>query len=186
MTKEIDKTILMIQNPHITVFKNQNSYSVYLCSEITEPNNYIEVFELFRKIENTEINIYMTSPGGHLITAIIFINLIKELISRNCNVVAHFQGDCYSAIVLIGLACSSIKCYPYLTVMIHLPSINLSEGSTESNISALKHLNSVSKQMYEIYVKPILTPKEYKDVLNGKDVYLTKDQFEEKINNGKK
>ena len=52
---------------------------LYIYSEITDVDNYIQVFHLIRNLESTDdLIIHINSPGGDMATLLAFMNIIQD------------------------------------------------------------------------------------------------------------
>src|SRR5690554_4103113 len=80
-----------------------NCYDIYLDEEIKDPTYYRQAFQVLRSSRKGDlVQIFISSHGGNLNSALIFKNCIEAC---EADVVAIIEAEAYSAASLIALSC---------------------------------------------------------------------------------
>lgn len=156
---------------YVPIIKTADKVEVYITDEIAEPAMYNEFCHtLTNASEDTEILIYLNTPGGALDSAFQIINAISE---SKANTTAIIQGTVASAGTIIALACKNIIAKPFSTFMIHNYSMG---GGGFSKGHELKqrqtYMDAHNLATFNAIYSGFLTPKELKEMIDGKDFWL--------------
>jgi ATP-dependent protease ClpP protease subunit len=163
----------------ILVVEETKQVSVYITNSIQEPYVYDELTHVLRTLDSSyTVNFYLSTPGGHLDSAVILIDAIRTCAATT---VAHVSGEVASAGTMITLACDQINVRPHSSFMIHYYSGML--GGKGSDIQQQQtHMDKSVKLLYNDIYKDFLTTREITRVINGTDVWLLADEVTERWN----
>lgn len=171
----------MSNTPKINKIFHQNVSSsithIFISGEIQHPEEYIEEFQALKEAsQNDTIYIFLNTAGGHIDTALQFVNNIKSCAGK---VVGVIEGICHSAGTYIFLACDDWVLNEDVLMMIH----NYSGGHYGKGNDLLQAAQETHKWiislMKNIYT-PFLTPEEL-EVVETKDLYLTPENIMERL-----
>lgn len=123
------------------------------------------------------IEIRLNTPGGSLNTT---ISLISAILASEATIVAVAEGDVCSAGVPIFLACPVKMVEPYAAFMIHDSSYGEMGKTNELGKSNAAHAKRYAKMCADLLI-PYYTEQEVIDMLDGKDLWLTAEEMEARI-----
>lgn len=176
----------LIENDHVYIVNNPkttNVYSVYLNEEIGDPKNYRDVFNLLRESgEDDHIILYLNNYGGYVHTGIDIVNSIR---ASHGKVYTCMTGPCYSMAPLIVLAGDKVFVEQDVFMMFHDYS-GASRGKGHEMTAQILHEKPHFDAMFERLAKGFLTKNEIKDINNGQDLYLDRDQILKRLKKIKK
>jgi ATP-dependent protease ClpP protease subunit len=155
-------------------------YEFYLSGEITEPEDYIEWFNLIRSAgEYDTVKIYINSRGGDVDTAIQFMRVLSE---TSAHVICSIEGSCMSAATMIFLCAKEFEITPHSLFMMHNYSGGLFGKGAEIYDQAVFERKWSSEFLHFIY-KDFLTVKEIEALLDNKDIWLTASEVTQRCKN---
>jgi ATP-dependent Clp protease protease subunit len=164
-----DEKNMMMENRSVDVKPIGNLITIYLCGEITEPENYIGAFEAIRYAgENDIVKFNINSPGGDLFTTIQFIRAIAEC---KAMVVASAEGACMSAATMIFLSADKYEISEHCLFMFH----NYSGGTMGKGGEMYDHIVNERKWSEKIVHRVydgFLTDAEIQSILDNKDIWM--------------
>lgn len=157
--------------------KNSTLTEVYIHEEIMEPSVYNELaHKLGTATSDETFIIHLNTPGGLLDSANLIVNAIQN---TEANTVASLTGTVASAGTIIALACDDIVVSDYVSWMTH----NYSGGMAGKGHEMKAHQKFVDKNLND-YFKAIhagfFTEDEIEDIIDGKDMWLGKDEILER------
>ena len=127
--------------------------------------------------EQDVINLYINTGGGSLEST---ISIVHAMLRSNAQIICHADGQIASAGTLIFFAGSSFVVYPFAHAMFHDGSTIIG-GEFSENLKAAEATSGLIKKIcMELYC-PYFTKKEVKNILNGKDMYLTSEELHDRI-----
>lgn len=156
---------------HAPVIKTETGYTIHITDDVVEPAEYARIVDVLRNAVSTDtIVVYVTTFGGYLDTADL---LRQSIIKSKANVVGRAAGTVASAGTVIFLACDQYEITPTSTFLFHEGSggtgaVKHSDAQASIDFTK-KHLPEVFKAAYG----ELLTPKEYKDILKGTELFLS-------------
>lgn len=154
-------------------------HEFYLSGEITEPENYIEWFDIIRHAgENDVIKIYINSYGGELFTAIQFMRVIAE---TPATIVVSVEGMCMSAATVVFLCADAYEVTPHSIFMFHNYS-GVAGGKGGEMIDQLMHERKWSERLMNEIYKDFLTSEEIKSMLDNKDLWMDGEDVVKRLN----
>lgn len=155
------------------------AFHFYINDGIEEADDYVELIDaLYQGQPNHTIYIHLNTPGGRLDVTMQIINAIR---SSEATVVGIADGPVASAGSLILFSCPNIGIQPLSYIMLHdgsegqLGKVN--ENLKQAQFSA-KLISKIAHSVYE----PFFSKKEIDSVLDGKDMWLSSEEVEERIN----
>jgi ATP-dependent protease ClpP protease subunit len=153
-------------------------YEFYISGEITEPSNYIDMFDIIRhsRYDDT-VKIYVNSYGGDLFTAIQFLRVLSE---SQANVVVSIEGACMSAATLLFLSADSVEITPHSSIMIHDYSSGTFGKGGEMH-RQIQHERKWSETLFREVYEDFLTEEEITSVIDGKDIWLEADDVMQRM-----
>lgn len=161
----------------VPVIINKNHIDAYILDQIDEPALYNELCHALRTAERGDTcTLHINTPGGMIDSAVMIIDAIK---ASKAKVTAYLTGTVASAGTLITMACDNIYVADHTSFMIHNYSGGL--GGKGHELKARqefmdKSLNTAFTSFYTGF----LTDQEMKDVIDGKDMWMGKDEVLER------
>lgn len=150
----------------------------YINDAIEDADDYVELIDaLYQGQPNHTIYIHLNTPGGRLDVTMQIINAIR---SSEATVVGIADGQVASAGSLILFSCPNIGVQPMSYVMLH----DASEGSLGKVSENLRQAQFTSKLINKIahsVYEPFFTKEEIDEILDGKDMWLSSEDVEERI-----
>lgn len=176
-----DFPLLQQTNPHVgnySISFTSTNHRFFLDKEISSPENYRDLTQvLLTAQEHETIQLFINSPGGRLDTC---VQILYAILASDANVSAIVVGECSSAASMIALACESISISPLAYMMIHEPSYGVADSA--HNIKNLTEFNSKRfDTLYDEIYEGFLTPDEIQKVKDGKELWLTSEEVEERL-----
>lgn len=151
------------------------NYFVYLGSSFDAPFEYVK---LFHALENAgtgdRFTFYLNSYGGRVDCLLQFISKLKSTKAWTTCIV---ESTCYSCGAIFPFACSEIQMKDHSSLMWHMYSSGF--GRTKGNEIELSidNTSSMFKKLMTDVCGKVLTKKEIIDIMDGKDLYLDKDEI---------
>ncbi len=175
-----DKT--RIWDLYVPVIQDGNVITAYLTGDIDSPDQYNELCHILRSAKSIDrVILHINTPGGILDSAVAIIDAIKASPAR---VEGHLAGTVASAGTIIALACDDITVADYTAWMTHNYSSGMSGKGHEMKAYQQftdKSLNKAFKEIHEGF----FTEEELDDVIDGKDIWMGKDEVLERWANKK-
>lgn len=163
----------------ITFNEADSAYNIYLTSEITGPDDYVNVYDTFLNAqEGDTIRILLSTPGGRLDTTNKIIGLGQITQARTVAI----ANDVASAGTILSLAFDDLVILPHSEFMIHAASSG-SWGKYHEVLAGVKFWEKEMPKYFHNYYKDFLTPEEIDSIIAGNDIYLNADEVEERWEN---
>lgn len=155
-------------------------YDLYLCSEITEPKDYLNWFNILNHCsEDDMVYIHINSCGGYLNTSLQLKNAIELC---NANVIISIEGACSSGASVVMLGGNQFIISPTAYVMCHTWI-----GGFSGKASDIKTQSSFDEKWWKktanLVYQGFMTDKEIEEMLNGKDFWFDADEVQKRLNN---
>jgi ATP-dependent protease ClpP protease subunit len=171
-----DKDKIIIKNA-IT----KNEYIVNVDTDILDPDEYREVFEILRTAKKEDkITLKINSMGGYIHTMVQWVNALLYTKAKTISEVY----TAYSAASVIALCCDEIKFQHFCSMMIHNMSLGI-EGKISDVEGYAKFAISQDKEISNLIYNGFLTKDELKKVNSGSEIWLDRNQCLERIKNFK-
>ena len=149
-------------------------YDLYLYGDVEADANIGPILNKLRNAtELDEINIYINSPGGSLELCIAIYNI---LVNSPAQTNGYLDGEACSAAAFILLACSSIFLNDNTLIMLHNFSGGIG-GKGHEIKDAYPTLEKHGSDFVRKVCKRILTDEEIIQLLDGKDFWMTSEEF---------
>ena len=165
VVSEWDKTVPIVGRGR-TVY-------AYLMNEVYEPHVYSELCFTLEHTEADYVKLIMNNGGGMMDS---MLSIIDSISKSNATVVAVLSGTVASAATMIALKCDEIEVADHTSWLTHY----YSGGSAgKGNEIKAKH------EFDEVYIpkifkelhKDFLTKEEIAKVIDGKDIWLNKEEI---------
>lgn len=151
--------------------------TIFLNDEIHEPGAYNELCYTLENTVADEVRLYMNNGGGQLDA---MLGIIASMKRCNCEITGVLSGTIASAATMIALKCDKLEVAEHTAFMIHSASGGTSGKSHETK--AYMEFNDKNlKEIFSAIYKGFLTEGEIKKVLDGKDMWMNKDEVIERF-----
>lgn len=158
---------------YVPIISDKNNTVAYLTDSIDEPSTYNELCFKLKTASHAEVfTLVINTPGGYIDSAVMLVDAIK---SSKAKVIAEISGTVASAGTVITLACDEVNIADHTAFMIHNYSASI--GGKGHEMKA--HQEFVDKNLnnsFKTFYKGFLTPKEMDQVIDGKDLWMGKDE----------
>jgi len=166
-----------VWNWEVPLVTNRFHTDAYILDSIEEPAVYSELCHKLRTAEKGDtFTIHLNTPGGMIDSAMMIIDAIK---ASKAKVTAQLTGTVASAGTIIALSCDQVAVADHTAFMIHNYSGGLS-GKGHEMKARQEFIDSSLKAAFESFYQGFLTEKEMKDVIDGKDMWMGKDEVIER------
>ena len=157
--------------------KEAKTIDVFITDEINYPNVYNELFyKTVTAPKEYIITLHLNTPGGVIDGALLIIDAINK---TKATVNAKLTGTVASAGTIIALACHNLEIAEHTSFMIH----NYSGGMQGKGHEMKAHQEFVDKNLnkaFSNFYGGFLTEKEIESVIDGKDLWLNKEDVDER------
>lgn len=158
---------------------NENLYRVYMLDEIGHPQDYGELIDLMRDLdESVTIEWYLNSPGGVLNTATMVLDAMTKC---KANLVGKLSGLVASAATMLMTAFDEVEIAPYIEFMIHAWSVSGQAGKANEIEAQNDFVKKETKVLFNEVYKGFLTPREITKVLKGTAMWMNKEEVEKRL-----
>ncbi len=175
--KEEKKDIRSEWEKEVPILAKNKVVTVFLNDEIYEPGAYNE---LCYTLENTiadGVRLYMNNGGGNLDG---MLSILASMKKCGCEITGVLSGTVASAATMIALQCDKLEVADHTSWLTHYYS-----GGTGGKGNEIKAKNDFERieipKMFKQLHKDFLTSAEITKVIDGKDIWLNKDQILERF-----
>ena len=155
-------------------------FDLYLHDEISEPDNYLDWFNLLRTCtQNDTVYIHINSYGGYVATAIQLMKAIKE---SEAIVITSVEGMCLSAATMIFLCADICEVTDHSQFMIHTYSGSVF-GKGSEMLAQVMHDGEWVRGLSEEVYQDFLTQPEIDQMLDGKDFWCGSEEVIKRLQN---
>ena len=166
---EWDKTIPIVANGKVV--------TVFLNDEIYEPGAYNELCYTLENTSADQVRLYINNGGGQLDA---MLSIIASMERCSCEITGVLSGTVASAATMIALKCDKLEVADYTSWLTHYYSGGT--GGKGNEIKAKHDFESTEiPKMFKQIHKDFLTPSEITRVIEGRDIWLNKDQILERF-----
>ena len=170
---ELPKEVTRIWDLYVPYVKSTDQLDVYINTSIDEPSYYSEICYILSTLTKEEtVNFHINTPGGILDSAFQLVDAIKGC---RATTVAKLTGTVASAGTIIALSCDKLIVAEHTSFMIHNYSTN-AYGKGNELKARQEHIDKSTNDAFKEFYSGFLTDKEVKEVINGKDIWLTADE----------
>ena len=151
--------------------------TVFLNDEIYEPGAYNELCYTLENTVADEVRLYMNNGGGQLDS---MLSIIASMERCGCEITGVLSGTVASAATMIALQCDKLEVADHTSWLTHYYSSGT--GGKGNEIKAKHDFESIEiPKLFKQIHKDFLTPSEITRVIDGKDIWLNKDQILERF-----
>ena len=135
----------------------------YINTHVDEPSAYVELIDvLICADENTTVNIFLNSPGGHVSSG---ISICNAIVNSKAKVVTYATGMCASIAAVIWSMGDEINIHPWARVMYHMP-LHGDYGKSQSILDRAQHITNKFKVLCRMFVyRGLITQEEYDQIV---------------------
>ena len=170
---ELPKEVTRIWDLVVPYVKSTNQLDVYINTDIAEPSCYSEICYILSTLtEDETVYFHINTPGGILDSAFQLVDAIKGC---RATTVAKLTGTVASAGTIIALSCDKLIVAEHTSFMIHNYSAG-AYGKGNELKARQEHIDKSTNDAFKEFYSGFLTDKEVKEVINGKDIWLTADE----------
>ncbi len=182
MNKEEAKKDDKDEDPSYVMFTKETKstvYDVYLTTSFEGPEKYHKLYNLLEHaLDGDKFNFYLNSYGGRLDSGVQFVN---KLGATKASTKCIIESTSYSMGAIFPFACGEVEMREHTSLMFHNFSASPGRAKGNEHILNLENTSSMFKKLlYEVCGK-VLTSPEIEDIVQGKDLYLTRDQINERM-----
>ena len=170
---ELPKEVTRIWDLYVPYVKSTDQLDVYLNTGIDEPSYYSEICYILSTLtEDETVYFHINTPGGILDSAFQLVDAIKGC---RATTIAKLTGTVASAGTIIALSCDKLIVAEHTSFMIHNYSAG-AYGKGNELKARQEHIDKSTNYAFKEFYSGFLTDKEVKEVINGKDIWLTADE----------
>ena len=170
---ELPKEVTRIWDLYVPYVKSTNQLDVYINTNIDEPSCYSEICYILSTLtEDETVYFHINTPGGILDSAFQLVDAIKGC---RATTIAKLTGTVASAGTIIALSCDKLIVAEHTSFMIHNYSAG-AYGKGNELKARQEHIDKSTNDAFKEFYSGFLTDKEVKEVINGKDIWLTADE----------
>ena len=171
---ELPKEVTRIWDLYVPYVKSTDQLDVYLNTGIDEPSYYSEICYILSTLtEDETVYFHINTPGGILDSAFQLVDAIKGC---RATTIAKLTGTVASAGTIIALSCDKLIVAEHTSFMIHNYSAHSISGKGNELKARQEHIDKSTNDAFKEFYSGFLTDKEVKEVINGKDIWLTADE----------
>ena len=150
-------------------------HRVHITDAVMRPRDFNEIISLIQTVPDTDsILLLINSPGGYLDSTLMIMDAIA---TSSVPIYAQLSGTVASAATMLTLVCDDVYIAPHSTFMIHNFSGGAYGKGHEIKASIDFDHETYGKMFKDVY-KHFLSKKEIGDVIAGKDLYITPEEFD--------
>jgi len=169
----------------VPIILKDSIYHCYIHDEITEPADYSKLCLLLRTVEpDKQVYLYLNTPGGNLSSV---LGIIDAMIACKADITAILSGTVSSGGTMLTMYADYIEVSPFVSFMIHYYSSGLYGKGNEIR-DQVKFIERHLPVTYQSIYKQFLTPKEIKEVVDGRDMWMGMpeiiDRWAKRVQNG--
>ena len=157
---------------YVPIISDKNHTTAYLTDNIEEPSCYNELCFKLKTASPAEVfTLIINTYGGMLDSALMLVDAIKN---SQAKIKAHISGTVASAGTIIALACDELEVADHTAFMIHNYSSSGGHGKGHELKAMQAFVDSNLNNSFNSIYGGFLTPKEIKEVIDGKDLWMGK------------
>lgn len=154
-------------------------HEFYLSGEITEPEDYIEWFDIIRHCNPDDtVKIYVNSGGGNLFSAIQFLRVLSD---TEALVIVSVEGLCASAATLVFLAADIFEVTSHSMFLFHTYSGG-TFGKGSEMFNQISHERKWSEKLFSEVYEDFLTKEEVAAMLENRDIWMSTEEVTKRMN----
>lgn len=159
---------------------NGTQVDYWLSDNITEMSNYVDLLKAIETLtESDQIVLHINCYGGYIDTA----NQIRTALAMTpASVCIRIEGMCASAATFFFTVANEVTLAPNTIFMLHSYSGG-SYGKFHEQMAQADFMKKWFNEFVKDVYKDLLTDDEIQKLLDGKDLYFTKDEFIDHVAN---
>lgn len=158
----------------VPIVKMDNVYHCYIYDEITEPADYTKLCLLLTTVDQDhEVHLHLNTPGGNVDSV---FSIIDAMTACKTPITVYLSGTVASGGTMLTMYADTLVVSPFVSFMIHYYSSG-SYGKGNEIRDQVKFIEQHLPQAYHTMYKGFLTKKEIKDVVDGRDIWLNRDEI---------
>lgn len=166
--------------PAVKSYKVTGNDSVYLFGEIESAFDFVEAIEVLTKAEQGDIvTLHVSGPGGCVSSVDALLHAIEIAQKKDVIVHAVCTGLVASAMTFIPLACTSFELSNGFHALIHNGSLGDGGAFNQFRASTAFYIKYMEQRLRDVY-EHFLTEEELNAVMDGKDIWLTPEEWGER------
>lgn len=168
----------MVKDPALRMEVTSSEFHYYISGKLDEAENYVELIDLlYGGRPQDTVYIHLNTPGGYLDSAIQIINAINATKSQ---VITVADGSVASAGTLILFSGDGIMINPFSYAMLHDGAEGLI-GKLSENLKQAQFSSRFIRELCHHVYQPFFTEEEVDSILDGKDMWLTATELNERV-----
>lgn len=155
-------------------------YSVYIYSQIMQPQCYAELFHIIRSASLGDvINIFINSPGGDMTTLQAFGSIIEDTEAYVC---CYVDGEASSAAFVLAFMGDETYLSEFCQIMSHNQHLTISRTDMANIKKYTDNSTDIYRKMLEKYCSKVLTKDEIMAICeDGREIHLSADVANERL-----
>ena len=175
--KEEKKDVVSEWDKCVPIVVKDNIVTVYLNEEVYEVNEYSELCYTLEHTKAKQVRLCMNNGGGEMDT---MKSILHSMNKCEAEIVGVLSGTVASAATMLALHCDRLEVADYTSWLTHYYSGGT--GGKGNEIKAKHDYESVEiPKMFRQIHKGFLTTAEITRVIDGKDIWLNKEQVLERF-----
>lgn len=167
---------------YVPIISDKYHTDIYVTDGIEDPSSYNEMCHILRTADRGDtITIHLNTPGGIIDSAFMIVDAIK---SSKATVTAYLSGTVASAGTIIALACDKLLVSDHTSWMSHNYSGGMM-GKGHEMKARQEFMDSSLKAAFHDFYAGFFDDAEMKSVIDGKDIWMGKDEILQRWNNRK-
>lgn len=175
--KEEKKEVISEWDKDVPIVAKDDVVTVYLNTEVYEVDAYNELCYTLEHTKAKQVRLCINNGGGMLDT---MKSILASMDKCQAEIVGVLSGTVASAATMIALHCDKLEIAEYTDWLTHYYSGGT--GGKGNEIKAKHDYESIEiPKMFRQIHKGFLTPAEITRVIDGKDIWLNKEQVLERF-----
>lgn len=146
-----------------------DTYHCFIWDAITDPFDYSKLCLLLRTVEaDKQVHLHINTPGGDLDSV---FAIIDAMVVCKADITVILSGSVASGGTMLTMYADHLEVSPFVSFMIHYYSSG-SYGKGNEIRDQVKFIEKHLPSAYNAMYKKFLTPKEIKEVVDGRDMWM--------------
>jgi len=156
----------------VPIIADKDTVYAYLPEEVYSVGNYCELIHTLEHTKAKTVKLIMNNGGGYMDSMLSIRSAIQK---SNAKVIAVLDGTVASAATMITMCCDEIEIGDWTSFMIHSSSGG-TQGKHHETKAYMEFSDKLLAGVFNDLYKGFLSNKEINRVLEGKDLWLDKDE----------
>lgn len=168
-----------------TITQSFNVIRIYLPDGIYELDEHLEQIEVIRGASADDvIEVHCISNKGGYVDTI--IPLCNALATTPAHTICFVEGHCASAGTFPAMVCDSVEVGAYSSFMLHCASGGTGFGTMVNSAESARFFEKQYSGLLEDIYNGFVTPCEARMLHDGREIYLSAEEIQERLENRKK